>query len=111
MRTLKEIITDKPTSEMDMIELMHNCVFVKDHQAWFQDYERAVPARELLRKIHQAIGEKSYAELSDSEFDDMVLEDTVYGYDTIEGALGLLYYVMIGFAEVREYAKKELEKQ
>lgn len=109
MNKLKDIITDKSTKEMDMIELMHNCVFVKDRQVWFRDFEREISARDLLRKIHEAIGEKGYAELDDSEFDEMVLEDTCCGYDTIEGALGLLYYVMIGFAEVREYAKREID--
>ena len=111
MIKLKDMLTEKPTKEMDMMELMHNCVFVKDRQVWFRDFEREISARDLLRQIHQAIGEKEYAEYDDYDFDDAVLEDTTFGYDTIQGALGLLYYVMIGFANVRHVAMQELVKE
>ena len=108
---LKEMLTNKSPKEMDMMELMHNCVFVKDREVWFRDFEREISARDLLRQIHQAIGEKEYAELDNYDFDEAVLDDTTFGYDTIQGALGLLYYVMIGFANVRHVAMQELEEQ
>jgi hypothetical protein len=109
MLKLKDLLTEKPTSQMGEWELMHNCVFAKNREVWFKDFEREISGRDLMRKIHQAIGEKEYEELSDEDFDEAVLEDTVLGYDTIQGALGLLYYLMIGFCNVREVALNELK--
>ena len=109
MLKLKDLLIEKSAADMDSWELMHNCVFAKNNEVWFRDFEREISARDLLRQIHQAIGEKEYAELDDMNFDEMVLEDTTYGYDTVRGALGLLYYMMIGFCNVRTLAIEEEE--
>lgn len=108
MIKLKDLLIEKNAGEMDMWELMHNCVFAKNKEVWFRDFEREISGRDLMREIHQAIGEKEYALYSDEDFDEAVLEDTTFGYNTVQGALGLLYYLMIGFCNVRELALREL---
>lgn len=44
-------IFDNPS---DILSLMHNCVFVKDGDVWYRDFEREIPLMELVRNLNKA---------------------------------------------------------
>ena len=46
---LRKICDD--TSDMGIWELAHNMMFVKNREAWYRDFEREIPLRNLIREI------------------------------------------------------------
>lgn len=39
------------TSTMSATELAHNFVFVKNREAWYRDFDREIPVRDLMRDL------------------------------------------------------------
>ena len=39
------------TQDMNMWELSHNHLFEKNGEAWYRDFERELPVRELMKEI------------------------------------------------------------
>ena len=49
---MKRLTTDKPVSEMEMLELAHNSCYVgEDGSARYRDFDTDIDARELARKL------------------------------------------------------------
>lgn len=95
------------TQDMNSWELSHNHLFVKNGEAWYRDFERELPARELMKEIckkHAAPADAD--ELSNEEFDEVMYDNRQFGTDELEGVFSLLYMTMIGMAEVREWLKE-----
>jgi NTP pyrophosphatase (non-canonical NTP hydrolase) len=95
-------------SDMNMYELAHNQVFVKDGEAWYRDYDREISARNLIREIYRKhIGaEEAEAIANDDTFDDVLLDAGYYGTDDLEGVCSILYTALWGMTEVREWLRE-----
>ena len=103
---LRKICDD--TSDMGMWELAHNMMFVKDGEAWYRDFEREVPLRDLVKDIliiHAREAADYIDGLSDEAFDEKMLDDQQYGTNDIGGFVALFYQMACGAAELREWLK------
>lgn len=95
------------TSDMNAWELSHNHVFIKNGEAWYGDFEREIPVRELIKEICKKHAcQTDVDELSNDEFDDVMYDNLQYGTDELEGIVALLYMTMTGMAETREWLKE-----
>lgn len=98
------------TQDMSAWELSHNHLFVKNGEAWYRDFERELPVRELMREICKKHGSPSDADtLSDEGLDDVMYDNLQFGTDELEGVFALLYMTMVGMAEVREWLKEYMK--
>lgn len=99
------------TDDMGMFELAHNQGFVKDGEAWYRNFERQLPARDLVREVHKLLATEENSDftaddLDDNEnFDDLLLEAGAYGTENLDGVLAILYNLLWGMADVREWLK------
>lgn len=103
---MHRLTSDKPVSEMNMVELAHNGCHIKDGCAWFRDYETDTDARELTRKLLKQYAEGDDSFTCDDDFDDYMLDCLQYDTDTIEGLIALLYRNLWAMAELRETLKQ-----
>lgn len=95
------------TQNMNMWELSHNHVFVKDGEAWYRDFERELPVRELMKEICCKYACPADADqLSGEGFDDVMYDNMQFSTDELEGVFALLYMTMTGMADVREWLKE-----
>lgn len=95
------------TQDMNMWELSHNHLFVKNGEAWYRDFERELPVRELVKEICCKYASPADADqLSDEGFDDVMYDNLQFGADEPEGVFALLYMTMTGMADVREWLKE-----
>lgn len=87
-------------------ELAHNMMFVKDREAWYRDFEREIPLRELIREIlTKHAGEVYDRDYDPESFDDAMSENLQYGTGELEGVIALFYQTAWGAAELREWLK------
>ena len=95
------------TQDMNMWELSHNHLFVKNGEAWYRDFERELPVREIVKEICCKYASPADADqLSDEGFDDVMYDNLQFGTDELEGVFALLYMTMTGMADVREWLKE-----
>lgn len=101
-------LREKPVNEMDMCELAYNDCYVKDSQAMYRDYSIDMPARELIRSIYksQNAGMPDEFWTDDEVFDEIMLDNLQYGYDTDDGRIAMLYQQIWSKAEMREILLK-----
>ena len=104
-------LTEDDVKEMGMFELSHNQVFVRNHEAWYRDYDMEMTARDLARAMFARNGIECPAD--EGEFDEYMLELLQDGYETIDGMIAMLYNALWSMADVREILKKyeDLEEQ
>lgn len=94
------------TRDMSMWEMAHNTMFVKDSEAWYRDFEREVPLRDLIREILVKYAGEQYDTDYDPEgFDEAMCENLQYGTEALEGVIALFYQTAWGAAELREWLK------
>lgn len=94
------------TQDMSTWELSHNHLFIKNGEAWYRDFERELPVRELMKEICRKHGSPADADTLSSEgFDDVMYDNLQFGTDELEGVFSLMYMTMVGMAEVREWLK------
>ena len=116
---MNPIVTDIPTSEMSMMELLHNCCYVKDGEVRYRDYSRDESARSLICELLSQHAfdyfpeEKEMLDEDTETFDDWLLTspDTRDYTDDQIALIGLLYRVMISAAELREHLKYYEERE
>ena len=65
-------IFDNPSN---FIALMHNCVFIKDGDVWYRDFEREIPLMELARNLNKAYGDSEASTMNDEAFSDKMYDD------------------------------------
>jgi NTP pyrophosphatase (non-canonical NTP hydrolase) len=95
------------TSTMSATELAHNFVFVKNGEAWYRDFDREIPVRDLVREIcakHAAPADTD--ELTDEELDEILYDNLQFGTDDLEGVFALLYMALFGMADVRAWLER-----
>lgn len=101
-------LREKPVNEMSMCELAYNDCYVKDGQAMYRNYSIDMSARELIRSIYksQNVGFPYEFWTDDEVFDEIMLDNLQYGYDTVDGLIAMLYQQIWSKAEMREILLK-----
>lgn len=99
-----ERLTKDDAKQMGMVDLAHNHVFVKNHEAWYRDFETDTPVRDFIRGMCARNGIKCPAD--NEEFDEYMFDLLQDGYETLDGMIAMYYNTLWGFAEVREALKK-----
>lgn len=42
---MNRITTNNPVNAMSIIELAHNCMYLKNQEAWYRDHDTDIPLR------------------------------------------------------------------
>lgn len=96
-------IVDNPSS---IIALTHNCVFIKDGDVWYRDFEREIPLVELVRKLNKAYGDSEASAMNDEAFSDKMYGDLQFKpEEDIDSFIATFYMTLVGMAESRERLK------
>lgn len=101
---MNRLTTDNPVSEMGMVELAHNSCFAKDRNARYRDFETDLDARDFARQLHMIYCSDTLPE-DDNEFDEVIMDDLQYGYDTTAGLIALFYRNLWAQADLYETLK------
>ena len=91
--------------EMEMYDLLGNCVYIKDNETWYRDFEVDMPLRDFFRKImkeHDIL--PSNCE-NDEFFDEFMIDARQYGYESLDGILAYWYGNLVAMAEYRKEVK------
>lgn len=95
--------------EMNMIELCHNQVFIKDQWAWYRDYDREISLGDLARELLDPVNSNEAIRMNDEE-----LDEYLYYVDEADGnhehAVALMYRAMWSMAEIREALKEAYKR-
>lgn len=96
-------IFDNPSN---FIALIHNCVFIKDGEVWYRDFEREIPLMELARNLNKAYGDSEASTMNDEAFSDKMYDDSQFKLEEdIDSFIATFYMALIGMAENRERLK------
>lgn len=97
-------IREKEPSEMSMCELVYNDCYVKDRQAMYRNFSIDLSARELVRGIYKSRNVSMPYDFweNDEVFDEIMLDNLQYGFDTFDGVVAILYQQIWSKAEMRE---------
>lgn len=96
-------IVDNPSN---FIALMHNCVFVKDGDVWYRDFEREIPLMELARNLNKAYSDSDASAVNDEAFSDEMYDDLQFkSEEDIDSFIATFYIALVGMAENREHLK------
>lgn len=96
-------IFDNPSN---FIALMHNCVFIKDGDVWYRDFEREIPLMELARNLNKAYGDSEASTMNDEAFSDKMYDDLQFKpEEDIDSFIAAFYMALVGMAESRERLK------
>jgi NTP pyrophosphatase (non-canonical NTP hydrolase) len=96
-------IVDNPSN---FLALMHNCVFIKDGDVWYRDFEREIPLMELARNLNKAYSDSDASAVNDEAFSDEMYDDLQFKLEEdIDSFIATFYMALIGMAENRERLK------
>nr|DAH47207.1 MAG TPA: nucleoside triphosphate pyrophosphohydrolase [Bacteriophage sp.] len=96
-------IVDNPSS---IIALVRNCVFIKDGDVWYRDFEREIPLIEFARNLNKAYGDSKASAMSDEAFSDKMYDDLQFKpEEDIDSFIATFYMALVGMAENRERLK------
>lgn len=96
-------IVDNPSN---FIALMHNCVFIKDGDVWYRDFEREIPLMELARNLNKAYSDSDASAVNDEAFSDEMYDDLQFKLEEdIDSFIATFYMALVGMAENRESLK------
>ena len=111
---MESITSNKKVSDMSMIELAHNSCYADDkHNARYRDYEMDMDARDFARSLMTTLT-KDELPISDTEFDEEILDDlAIDPFSDVRGLIALFYRNLWAMANLRETLKKyeDLEEQ
>lgn len=111
---MKRLTSNKKVSDMSMIELAHNSCYADDERnARYRDYEMDMDARDFARNLMVTLA-KDEMPISDTEFDEEILDDlAIDPFSDIRGLISLFYRNLWAMANLRETLKKyeDLEEQ
>lgn len=111
---MKRLTVNKDTKDMNMVELAHNCCYVKNREAMYRDYDKDLSARDFIRDImvkHGFWQENENGTLASQElikddtFDDTMIDLMLFGEGDPEGLIALLYRNLWAMAELRDTLK------
>ena len=96
-------IFDNPSG---ILTLIRNCVFIKDGEVWYRDFEREIPLMELARNLNKAYGDSEASTMNDEAFSDKMHDDSHFKLEEdIDSFIATFYMALIGMAENRERLK------
>ena len=111
---MERLTSNKKVSDMSMIELAHNSCYADDeHNARYRDYEMDMDARDFARSLMVTLT-KDELPISDTEFDEEILDDlAIDPFSDVRGLIALFYRNLWAMANLRETLKKyeDLEEQ
>ena len=111
---MERLTSNKKVSDMSMIELAHNSCYADDKRnARYRDYEMDMDARDFARNLMVTLA-KDEMPISDTEFDEEILDDlAIDPFSDVRGLIALFYRNMWAMANLRETLKKyeDLEEQ
>lgn len=111
---MERLTSNKKVSDMSMIELAHNSCYADDeHNARYRDYEMDMDARAFARSLMVTLT-KDKLPISDTEFDEEILDDlAIDPFSDVRGLIALFYRNLWAMANLRETLKKyeDLEEQ
>lgn len=101
---MERLTTDKPVKEMRMYELAHNCMFNRDGEAWYRDFDREVSLRNMVRGLYRAYCLKYDEQIEDDEYlDSMLFDDLQIPIEEdFYGLIALFNMLAWSHAELRE---------
>lgn len=106
---MERLTTNKDVSEMGMWELAHNSCYIDENRsARYRDFETDIDARELTRNIMRTFGFWEIDDdvmYSDELFDEVIIDNLMYGTEDLEGLVALFYRNLWAMAELREWLK------
>lgn len=96
-------VFDKPSN---FIEMMHNCVLVKNGDVWYRDFEREIPLMELVRNLNKAYSDSDASVVNDEAFSAEMYDDLQFKpEENIDSFIAVFYMALVGMAENRECLK------
>jgi len=96
-------IFDNPS---DILSLIRNCVFIKDGDVWYRDFEREIPLMELARNLNKAYSDSDASVVNDEAFSDEMYDDLQFKLEEdIDSFIATFYMALVGMAENRERLK------
>lgn len=104
----KRMTVNDPQSNM---ELLHNALFVKDHEAMIRDFEHVEDLRSWTRQMLMAFGcidEREWSRMEDDDyFDEMLWAyfQSLRATDGIKGFIAFTYMKLIGMADLQNKLK------
>lgn len=103
---MERLTTDKPISEMSMVELAHNSCFAKNGEAYYRDFDGEISARDLARRLYKQFTSEELSK-DDDTFDVEMMEELRYDIEIYpEGVVALLYRNLWAMADLREQLKR-----
>lgn len=110
---MKRLTTNKDVSEMSIMELAHNCCYVKEGNTRYRDYELDIDARKLTIKLLEYLGDSDAAFETDEDFDEWMVDYLQFGINSIEGWIAVFYKNLWAMADLRERLKhyEDLEEE
>lgn len=111
---MKRLTSNKPTSDMNMIELAYNSCYADEKcNARYRDNELDIDSRELIKNLAKDMCDEDLSDMSDEEFDEYMVEMLSVEVDSQIGLLALFYRNLWAMADLRERLKEyeDLEEQ
>ena len=110
---MERLTTNKPVSEMGIVDLAYNCCFAKDGEAFYKDFNKEISLRDFIRTLY-----KNHLGINIPEgveaFDDYIITDLEFGPDfDVDGVIAFLYHMMWSKSDLYERLKRyeDLEEQ
>lgn len=103
---MERLTTNKKVSEMEMVELAHNCCYEdEEHNARYRDFEMEMDARDFARNLMVTLT-KDELPLDKTEFDEEILDNlTIDPFSDVRGLIALFYRNLWAMADLREKLK------
>lgn len=102
---MKRLTVYKPASDMNMVELAHNCCYVKDRNARYRDFEMDMDARDFARNLMTTLTGDDLP-TDDDDFDEEIMENLQYDpFESVMGLIALFYRNLWAMADLRETLK------
>lgn len=109
------LTTNKPITEMTMLDQACNCVYTKDKNTYYRDYETDEPLLDFIIKLSEKLGGKiTTAKLGNIELmEEELWDDLNYPLTEINGLMAFTYRNLVAIGELRERLKEyeDLEEQ
>ena len=104
---MERLTSNKKVSDMSMNELAHNSCYADDERnARYRDYEMDMDARDFARNLMATLA-KDEMPISDTEFDEEILDDlAIDPFSDVRGLIALFYRNLWAMANLRETLKK-----
>ena len=102
---MKRLTVYKPASDMNMVELAHDCCYVKDRNARYRDFEMDMDARDFARNLMTTLTGDDLP-TDDDDFDEEIMENLQYDpFESVTGLIALFYRNLWAMADLRETLK------